>query len=77
MEIIKKESLYRFAKEIDFYEKLHILGFDDYMRGAATKTNIVFVPQKSSKLIINHLIDDVNSLYEKIIHIQDEYAIQD
>lgn len=77
LERIKKESLSRIAKEIDFYDKLHILGFDDYRRGTTTKTNIVLVSQKSSTLIINHLIDDVNSLYEKIIHIQDKYAIQD
>lgn len=77
LEKIKKESLCRVSKDIEFYEKLHVLGFSDYRSGNITRTNIVFVPQKSSVLIINHLIDDVNSLYEKITHIQNEYAIED
>ena len=68
---MKKESLCRTAKEIDFYEKLHILGFSDYRNGNMTKTNIVCVPRNSKNLMINHLIDDVNSLYENIIHLQD------
>jgi hypothetical protein len=76
LEKMKKESLLRTAKEIDFYEKLHVLGFADYRSGNITKTNIVRVSKKSSDLVLNHLIDDVNSYYDKIIHIQDEYAIQ-
>jgi nicotinate-nucleotide pyrophosphorylase len=77
LEKMKKESLLRTAKEIDFYEKLHVLGFADYRSGNITKTNIVRVSKKSSDLVLNHLIDDVNSYYDKIIHIQDEYAIQE
>jgi len=72
---IKKESLCRVAKDIGFYEKLHILGFSDYRNGNITRTNIIFIPKKSNDLIINHLIEDVNSLYNKIIHIQDEFAV--
>ena len=77
LEKIKKESLCRVSRDIEFYEKLHVLGFSDYRSGNITRTNIISVPQKSSALIINHLIDDVNSIYEKIVHIQDEYAIRD
>ena len=77
LEKMKKESLLRTAKEIDFYEKLHVLGFADYRSGNITKTNIVRVSKKSGNLVLNHLIDDVNSYYDKIIHIQDEYAIQE
>ena len=77
LEKIKKESLCRVSRDIEFYEKLHVLGFSDYRSGNITRTNIISVPQKSSALIINHLIDDVNSIYKKIVHIQDEYAIRD
>ena len=77
LEKMKKESLLRTAKEIDFYEKLHVLGFADYRSGNIIKTNIVRVSKKSSDLVLNRLIDDVNSYYDKIIHIQDEYAIQE
>lgn len=73
----KKELLYNATKEIDFYEKLHVFGYWAYPRGNMIKTNIVKVSKKSSDLRINHLIDNVNSYYEKIIHIQDEYAIQE
>ena len=74
---VKKEILCKTAKEIEFYQKLHIFGFFDYRNGNTTKTNIVFVSKNSSNLIINHLIEDVNSLYNKIIHIRDEYDFQD
>lgn len=74
---VKNEILCKTAKEVEFYQKLHILGFSDYRSGNVTKTNLVFVSKKSSNLIINHLIEDVNSLYDKIIHIQDEYDFQD
>ena len=74
---IRKDSLARMVKKIDFYGKLHVLGFTDYIHGNIIRTNIVRVSQKSKELIINHLIDDVNLLYEKIVHIQDEYAIRD
>lgn len=74
---IKKESLCRVAKDIGFYEKLHILGFSDYRNGNITRTNIIFIPKKSSDLIINHLIEDVNALYNKIIHVHDEYDVKD
>ena len=74
---IKKESLYRVAKDIGFYEKLHILGFSDYRNGNITRTNIIFIPKKSSDLIINHLIEDVNALYNKVIHVHDEYDVKE
>ena len=77
LERLRKDALARTVREIDFYEKLHVLGFEDYRYGNITRTNIVCVSQKSKELIINHLIDDVNSLYRKIIHIQDEYTTQD
>ena len=73
---IKKEWLCRVAKDIDFYEKLHILGFSDYLNGNITRTNLVFISVKSSDLITNHLIEDINSLYNKIIRIQEEYSVQ-
>lgn len=73
---VKKEILCKTAKEVEFYQKLHILGFFDYRSGNITRTNIIFTSNKSSNLIINHLIEDVNSLYNKIIHIQDEYDTQ-
>ena len=74
---IKKEWLCRVAKDIDFYEKLHILGFSDYLNGNITRTNIIFIPKKSGDLIINHLIEDVNALYNKIIHVHDEYDVKE
>ena len=58
------------------FEKSHILSFSDYRSGNTTRTNIICIPKKSSDLIINHLIEDVNSLYNKIIHVQDEYDIE-
>jgi hypothetical protein len=73
---MKKDFLFKRAQEVDFYEKLHILGFSDYRSGNITRTNIISTSNKSSNLIINHLIEDVNSLYNKIIHIQDEYDTQ-
>lgn len=76
LEQTKKELLCQTAKDVDFYEKLHIFGFSDYRNGNITRTNIIFIPKKSNDLIINHLIEDVNSLYNKIIHIQDEYAVK-
>ena len=74
---IKKEALLRSAKEVEFYEKLHILGYWSFPSTNMIKTNIVRVSAKSSSLIINRLIDDVNAYYEKIVHIQDEYDFQD
>jgi hypothetical protein len=74
---LKTESLCRKSKEIDFYKKLNIIGFADYIKGNITKTNIIFVDTKSSNLIINHLIDGVNCFYNKILHIQDEYAVKE
>jgi hypothetical protein len=73
---MKKDFLFKMAQEVDFYKKLHILGFSDYRSGNITRTNIISTSNKSSNLIINHLIEDVNSLYNKIIHIQDEYDTQ-
>jgi hypothetical protein len=73
---IKRESLCRAANNVDFYEKLHIVGFLDYRNGNITRTNLVFISVKSSDLITNHLIEDINSLYNKIIRIQEEYSIQ-
>ena len=73
---IKRESLCRAANNVDFYEKLHIVGFSDYRNGNITRTNLVFISVKSSDLITNHLIEDINSLYNKIIRIQEEYSIQ-
>lgn len=77
LERLRKEALARTVREIDFYEKLHVLGFADYRYGNITRTNIVCISQKSKELIVNHLIDDVNSLYQKIVHIQEEYTTQD
>lgn len=74
---IKKETLARAAKEMEFYDKLHVLSYWAFPSEHMIKTNIVSACVKSGNLIINHLIDDVNSLYEKIVHIQDEYAIRD
>ena len=74
---IKKETLARAAKEMDFYEKLHVLSYWAFPSENMIKTNIVKVSVKSGNLIINHLIDDVNSVYEKIVYIQDEYTIRD
>ena len=73
---IKRESLCRAANNVDFYEKLHIVGFSDYRNGNITRTNLVFISVKSSDLITNHLIEDINSFYNKIIRIQEEYSIQ-
>ena len=74
---IKKEALLRSAKEVEFYEKLHILGYWSFPSTNMIKTNIVRVSAKSSSLIMNRLIDDVNAYYEKIVNIQDEYDFQD
>lgn len=74
---IKRESLCRAANNVDFYEKLHIVGFSDYRNGNITRTNLIFISVKSSDLITNHLIEDINSLYNKIIRIQEEYSVQD
>lgn len=74
---IKKETFARAAKEMDFYEKLHVLSYWAFPSENMIKTNIVKVSVKSGNLIINHLIDDVNSVYEKIVYIQDEYTIRD
>ena len=73
---LRAEALERKTKEIDFYKKLNIIGFSDYMYGNITKTNIISVDIKSNNLILNHLIHDVNLFYNKILHIQDEYAVE-
>ena len=74
LEKAKKGFLYNTAKEVDFYKKLHVVRFSNIW---ITRTNIIFVSKKSSNLIIHRLIEDVNLFYNKIIRIQDEYAIQD
>lgn len=74
---IKKESFCKTLKDVEFYEKLHILGFSDYRNGNITRTNLVFISRKSGDLITNKLIEEANSFYNKIVHIQDEYVIQD
>ena len=76
LERMRNDSLARMVQEIDFYEKLHVLGYTDYRYGNITRTNIVRVSQKSKELIINHLIDDLNLLYGKIIHIQEQYVVR-
>jgi hypothetical protein len=74
---IKKESFCKTAKDVEFYKKLHILGFSDYRNGNITRTNLDFISRKSGDLITNKLIEEANSFYNKIVHIQDEYVIQD
>ena len=71
-----KYHVYSFPLERNVIDKDTLVKETEY-NGNITKTNIVRVSKKSGNLVLNHLIDDVNSYYDKIIHIQDEYAIQE
>lgn len=72
---VNDEYTYKPILDLNFYKKLHIICFDDYRNRNSTKTNIICVSQKSNSPILDSLIDDVNSWYEKAIHIQNEYPI--
>ena len=51
LEQTKKELLCKTAKEVDFYEKLHILGFSDYRNRNITRTNIIFISKNRMTLL--------------------------
>ena len=72
-----KEFLFNTAKDVDFYKKLHILCFTEWVCNNSTKTNIVYLslPQKCANDNVKILINELNSLYEKVVNIKDEYDI--
>ena len=60
-------------KYFDYNDDGNIVSFSDTLNTKGIITNIVYVDAESSNPLINHLIEELNNLFDKIVNIKMKY----
>ncbi len=72
-EYYEKEITKSVVKYFDYIDDGNIVSFSDTLNTKGIITNIVYVDAESSNPLINHLIEELNNLFDKIINIKKKY----
>lgn len=72
-EYYEKEITKSVLKYFDYNDDGNIVSFSDTLNTKGIITNIVYVDAESSNPLINHLIEELNNLFDKIINIKKKY----
>lgn len=72
-EYYEKEITKSVLKYFDYIDDGNIVSFSDTLNTKGIITNIVYVDAESSNPLINHLIEELNNLFDKIINIKKKY----
>ena len=71
--VIKPQMVESVLKYFDYNDDGNIVSFSDTLNTKGIITNIVYVDAESSNPLINHLIGEINNLFDKIINIKNKY----
>lgn len=72
-EYYEKEITKLVLKYFDYNDDGNIVSFSDTLNTKGIITNIVYVDAESSNPLINHLIEELNNLFDKIVNIKMKY----
>lgn len=72
-EYYEKEITKSVLKYFDYNDDGNIVSFSDTLNTKGIITNIVYVDAESSNPLINHLIGEINNLFDVIINIKNKY----
>ena len=72
-EYYEKEITKLVLKYFDYNDDGNIVSFSDTLNTKGIITNIVYVDAESSNPLINHLIGELNNLFDKIVNIKMKY----
>lgn len=72
-EYYEKEITKSVLKYFDYIDDGNIVSFSDTLNTKGIITNIVYVDAESSNPLINHLIGEINKLFDMIINIKNKY----
>lgn len=72
-EYYEKEITKSVLKYFDYNDDGNIVSFSDTLNTKRIITNIVYVDAESSNPLINHLIEELNNLFDKIVNIKMKY----
>lgn len=71
--VIKPQMVESLLKRFEYYDDGNIVSFSDTLNTKGIITNIVYVDAESSNPLINHLIEELNNLFDKIVNIKMKY----
>lgn len=71
--VIKPQMVESLLKRFEYYDDGNIVSFSDTLNTKGIITNIVYVDAESSNPLINHLIGEINNLFDVIINIKNKY----
>lgn len=72
-EYYEKEITKLVLKYFDYNDDGNIVSFSDTLNTKGIITNIVYVDAESSNPLINHLIGEINNLFDMIVNIKNKY----
>lgn len=72
-EYYEKEITKSVLKYFDYNDDGNIVSFSDTLNTKRIITNIVYVDAESSNPLINHLIGEINNLFDMIVNIKNKY----
>ena len=72
-EYYEKEITKSVLKYFDYIDDGNIVSFSDTLNTKGIITNIVYVDAESSNPLINHLIGEINKLFDMIVNIKNKY----
>ena len=72
-EYYEKEITKSVLKYFDYIDDGNIVSFSDTLNTKGIITNIVYVDAESSNPLINHLIGEINNLFDMIVNIKNKY----
>lgn len=72
-EYYEKEITKSVLKYFDYNDDGNIVSFSDTLNTKGIITNIVYVDAESSNPLINHLIGEINNLFDMIVNIKNKY----
>lgn len=72
-EYYEKEITKSVLKYFDYNDDGNIVSFSDTLNTKEIITNIVYVDAESSNPLINHLIGEINKLFDMIVNIKNKY----
>ncbi len=71
--VIKPQMVESLLKRFEYYDDGNIVSFSDTLNTKGIITNIVYVDAESSNPLINHLIGEINNLFDMIVNIKNKY----
>lgn len=77
LERCKPDIIQSVFRDYDFNENGRIISFRGFSVGMGIVTNIACTEAKASDIKIQHLIDELNSWFDKVVDIMNEYLIKE